>query len=473
MNEMANKNLIDRTLWSLRRAWRDVAGAAKDGDLTRVLHSDLPDADQDLVRQRIALCLSAKGGEVSARGRAADLGRGYLSLNATGRERFLNIVARELGTDRKAVDIAVEAYRTAENDDERAQAEDELRLALESPRKRLFTQFNALPEGIKFLVEMRADLLPLIRKDPALADMDRDLKDLLTSWFDIGFLNLSRIHWQSSAALLEKLIAYEAVHQIQSWDDLKNRLDSDRRCFAFFHPRMPDEPLIFVEVALVTGISDNIHALLDEAAPPQDPHKADTAIFYSISNCQRGLAGVSFGDFLIKRVVDDLAGHFHNLKNFATLSPIPGFRKWLAEASPELVGGLLKPAEADRLKQLSKAADPAAAIQTVLASKGWFENEAATAALEPPLLRLCAHYLLKEKRRDTAKDRVAHFHLSNGARVERINWLGNLSPIGLEQSAGMMVNYRYKLEEIESNHEAYRGSGRIAASTAVRRLLRP
>ncbi len=468
MNEMSNSNLIDRTLWSLRRAWRDVAGAAKDGDLSGILHPDLPEADQDLVRRRIELCVSGTGGEVSARARAADLGRGYLALNALGRERFLRIVANELGTERRTVDIAIEAYRSAGNDDERDRAQSELRQALESPRIKLFTQFNGLPEGIKFLVEMRADLLPLARGDAAMAAMDRDLKQLLATWFDVGFLNLQRIHWQSPAALLEKLIAYEAVHQIRSWDDLKNRLDSDRRCFAFFHPRMPDEPLIFVEVALVTGISDNIHTLLDESMPAEDPHKADTAIFYSISNCQRGLAGVSFGDFLIKRVVDDLTGHFHNLKNFATLSPIPGFMKWLSEAEEAGGAELLKPVEAEKLAQLVDDTK----LTDVLARPDWIQDEALVSLLEAPLLRLCAHYLLNEKRHEYARDRVGHFHLSNGARVERINWRANVSKAGMTQSAGMMVNYRYKLEDIEANHEAYRGKGQVAASTAVKRLLR-
>ena len=211
----------------------------------------------------------------------------------------------------------------------RTAAERALRDALEPPRITLLRQFNALPEGVKFLVDLRAELIDLGRSEPLLAGLGEDLRRLLANWFDIGFLELQRITWESPAALLEKLMAYEAVHEIRGWTDLKNRLEADRRCFAYFHPRMPDEPLIFVEVALVSGMASDVNALLDEAAPVDDPQAADTAIFYSISNCQRGLAGISFGDFLIKRVVDALATELPRLKVFATLSPIPGFRAWL------------------------------------------------------------------------------------------------------------------------------------------------
>ena len=204
----------------------------------------------------------------------------------------------------------------------------------------LLRQFNALPEGVKFLVDRRAELLGIAGQDAALRGLADDLRDLLANWFDIGFLELRRITWESPAALLEKLIAYEAVHEIRGWTDLKNRLEADRRCFAFFHPRMPDEPLIFVEVALVSGIAGNIHALLDEEAPIGNPQTADAAIFYSISNCQKGLVGISFGDFLIKRVADALTAELPRLKTFATLSPLPGFRAWLA-AEAEREGVLL------------------------------------------------------------------------------------------------------------------------------------
>jgi malonyl-CoA decarboxylase len=282
---------------------------------------------------------------------------------------------------------------------------------------------------------------------------------LFTSWFDIGLLTLERIDWGSPAALLEKLIAYEAVHEIQSWTDLKNRLDSDRRCYAFFHPRMPGEPLIFVEVALVAGMADNIQKLLDERAPHVDPATADAAIFYSISNTQTGLRGISFGNFLIKRVVDSLSHELPNLKSFATLSPIPGFRAWLDRQLADGESALLTPA---------KKSD----LQAVLADPAWAQEEAIAGALAPTMRRLCAYYLLQEKSNGQPLDPVARFHLANGARVERLNWLADSSPKGLQESAGLMVNYLYRLVDIETNHEAYVAEGRIAAAPAVKSLLK-
>jgi len=259
------------------------------------------------------------------------------------------------------------------------------------------------------------------------------------------------------------------VHEIRGWTDLKNRLEADRRCFAYFHPRMPDEPLIFVEVALVSGMTAEIQPLLDEAAPIGDPHLADTAIFYSISNCQRGLAGISFGDFLIKRVVDALATELPRLKVFATLSPVPGFRAWLERQSRTAPGDLLLPAERSAIEALAEGVAEAELI-------GLIERHSdprIAAALREPLLRLCARYLVRERAPSgRALDPVAHFHLSNGARVERLNWAGDISPKGLQQSAGIMVNYLYRLGDIEANHEAYRGEGRVVASTQVRNLAR-
>ncbi len=287
------------------------------------------------------------------------------------------------------------------------------------------------------------------------------------SWFDVGFLDLKRITWDAPAALLEKLISYEAVHEIRSWSDLKNRLASDRRCFAFFHPRMPNEPLIFVEVALVSGMADNIQTLLDVDAPGHDPEAADTAIFYSISNAQSGLAGISFGGFLIKRVVDDLAKEFKRLKVFATLSPAPGFRAWLERALE--AEGLLSAAEAKVLAEHAGTADGAEVLRALL--DGPWDDDAKR-LLERPLMRLFARYLLREKHAGRPLDPTARFHLSNGASIGRVNWLADTSPKGRRQSAGMMVNYVYKLDEIEDNHEAFTGAGKIAAAAPVRALLR-
>jgi malonyl-CoA decarboxylase len=462
------ESVFDRTLTNLRSAWREIAESAR-GVLAGAPRPESSAADPDQLRQQMLSCLDGRGGEVTARARAADLGRTYLSLDAEGRERFLQLLAGEFDVDRHEIDRCCNALINASGMDQRAATERALRAALEPPRITLLRQFNALPEGVKFLVDRRAELIDLGQHDQLLASLQEDLKRLLANWFDIGFLELKRITWESPAALLEKLMAYEAVHEIRGWTDLKNRLDADRRCFAFFHPRMPDEPLIFVEVALVAGMTGDVHALLDEAAPIGDPHSADTAIFYSISNCQRGLDGISFGDFLIKRVVDALATELPRLKVFATLSPVPGFRAWLERHSRAASNDLLLPAERSAIEALGEEA-PERDLAALLDRHA---DPRIAAALRDPLIRLCARYLLNERRPSgRALDPVAHFHLSNGARVERLNWLGDTSPKGLQQSAGIMVNYLYRLSEIEANHEAYRGEGRVAASSTIRNLLR-
>jgi malonyl-CoA decarboxylase len=465
------EGVVDRTLTNLRSAWRDIALSAR-GVLVRAPRPELSGDDIARLREQMLSCLDARGGEVTARARAADLGRTFLLLDASGRERFLRLLASEFDVDRTEIDRCCGELARAAEPVQRATAERQLRDALEPPRIKLLRQFNALPEGVKFLVDRRAELLQLGRHDPLLRGLEDDLRRLLANWFDIGFLELRRIGWESPAALLEKLMAYEAVHEIRSWADLKNRLEADRRCFAFFHPRMPDEPLIFVEVALVAGMASNISALLDEAAPVGDPQAADTAIFYSISNCQQGLAGISFGDFLIKRVVDALAADLPRLKVFATLSPVSGFRAWLDRQRNSAPGSLLLPAERAALEALDDGLRETD-LQVLLDRADWHTDPQLSAALREPLLRLCARYLTRERARSgRALDPVAHFHLSNGARVERLNWLGDPSEKGLEQSAGIMVNYLYRLADIEANHEAYRAEARVVASNAVRNLAR-
>jgi malonyl-CoA decarboxylase len=453
-----NTGFLDRTLTQISNAWKDIAGRGK------FVRPDLPDDDRDRLREAMAECLEGRGGEVSARARAADLGRAYLTLDATGRSRFLSLMADDFATDGALVDQAIAAVAGAEDAEARMRAESALSQALVSPRVKLLKQFNGLPQGIKFLVDLRGDLLQIRHTDPALRALDADLKELLRSWFDIGFLKLERITWDAPATLLEKLMAYEAVHEIQSWDDLKNRLDSDRRCFAFFHPHMPNEPLIFVEVALVAGMADNIQALLDEQAPRSDIGNADTAIFYSISNAQLGLSGISFGGFLIKRVVDSLAEEDKNLKKFATLSPIPGFRAWLNDLLEHNDETLLTATEAKALAKHAFMESGNEALRSLLKS-AWHEDDTSVALLKRPLCRLCARYLL-----DAKVDPVARFHLRNGAGIERINWLADISRRGLDDSAGMMVNYLYRLDKIEANHEAFTGEGRINASKAVRAM---
>ncbi len=460
------ESLFDRTFAPLRRALFGASDSETPG-------ATLSDSGIEKLKQQIEDCLGRRGGDVSARAKAADLGHMYLQLGPEGRRRFLLLLAQDYGLDRARVDAAIAALQTVQPDADSSREERLLRAALVHRRVDLLTQFNALPQGVKFLVDMRAEILSLLREEPSLQSLNEDLRELLTSWFDIGFLNLRGMTWHDApAALLEKLMAYEAVHEIRSWDDLKNRLDSDRRCFAFFHPRMPDEPLIFVEVALVSGMADNVQVLLDEHAPEGDPGKADTAIFYSISNAQAGLAKVSLGDFLIKRVVDELRAELPNLKTFATLSPVPGFRAWLTDL---LTRSDERPWSDDQDAALIEAAgldEGRTAIRALLARADWHRDKNLAAVLRPVLEPLAARYLLQEKRGQRALDPVQNFHLSNGARLERINWLGDTSQNGMEGAAGFMVNYLYKLADIEQNHEAYRGRGKITTAAAVRRLLK-
>jgi malonyl-CoA decarboxylase len=449
-------------------AWHDIAESVTSNSRIEPDLSSPDDAER--LREQMAACLEARGGEVSARGRAAALGRTYLELSPSGRRRFLGIVADGFGPDGEAVDNAIAALQSADADD-RPAAQEKLRQALEPPRMRLMTQFNGLPEGVKFLVDLRTDLIEL--SDGAeLKALNDDLRSLLASWFDVGFLELRRITWESPASLLEKLIAYEAVHEIRSWEDLKNRLEADRRLFAFFHPRMPDEPLIFVQVALVNGLAGNVNALLDESAPVNDPAEADTAIFYSITNAQQGLVGISFGGFLIKRVVDELQAEFTKLKTFSTLSPVPGFARWVRRSLNDSAG-LLSDEENATLAEMLVTVDGAAGLERLFDETEWTGDATKCAALEPVVTRLCARYLLLEKNsRGRTRDPVAHFHLTNGARVERLNWLADASAQGLAQSAGMMVNYLYDLSKIEANHESYTGDGKVSASASVNRLLK-
>jgi malonyl-CoA decarboxylase len=471
MSPSAPTGILQRTLVNLRSAWRAISQSARAGEMPS-LRPDLPDEDCVLLLDQMRECLQGRGGEVSARARAAALGQCYLSLNDTGRKRFLELLAIEFAVDRKELYAAAQEIHEIDNAAHGLKAEARLREILTPPRLKLLTQFNSLPEGVKFLVDLRADLLGYAPGNLMLQSLDDDLRGLLASWFDVGFLELKRITWDAPAALLEKLIAYEAVHEIQSWDDLKHRLSPDRRCYAFFHPRMPAEPLIFIEVALVSGMAASIQALLDRQTPKENPQHADTAIFYSISNTQEGLRGVNFGSFLIKRVVDRLVQELPALKAFATLSPIPGLRRYLDTVLADHESDLLTKSEQEAVKALFAADSRKGSLQELLASPDWYLDKQVTQALKGPLMRLCARYLAQEKRNSRALDRVAHFHLSNGARIERINWLGDTSPKGLRHSAGLMVNYRYKLNEIEGNHEAYSASGEVATSASVKRLLK-
>lgn len=463
-------HLRRRTVVGLLRTWRDLAGSARHA-IKGELRPDLPKEDVEHLQKQMQLCLDSHGGEISARAHTAELGRTYLHLNDTGRAKFLKLLASEFDLDHQKLTQLTQAHAEATTLNEKLKLEMELRQALVPPRATILRQFTALPDGFKFLVNMRADLLPLIGKDANLKGLEFDLKSILSSWFDIGLLDLVEITWNSPAALLEKLIEYEAVHRVTSWDDLKNRLDDDRRVFAFFHNKMPLEPLIFVHVALVEGMSDNIQHLLDEESPVLDVKKSDTAIFYSISNAQKGLAGISFGNFLIKRVVSVLTDEMKHIKNFATLSPVPGFRNWLDPQLTKYTEAILQADEISLLRKLTGQDNAAQGLQDLLESD-WSNDKKTAEALKPILLRLCAHYLTEEKKNGKPLDPVASFHLFNGARLERLNWLGDTSAKGMKQSAGIMANYYYKLSEIDDNHEEYASHGKIVAAKGVRSYLR-
>ena len=351
------------------------------------------------------------------------------------------LMSEQFSPDPAKVKVARERYEAALGTPEEAQAEIALRRAVQSPRTRLLQRFAGFPQGMRFLVDLRAELLPQLKSDRRLLALDAELESLLSTWFDVAFLELRPLSWDSPASLVEKLIKYEAVHEIRSWGDAKNRLDSDRRCYAFFHARLPDEPLIFVEVALTTEISASITPLLDEGAAPADLARATTAIFYSISNTQAGLRGVSFGDSLIKRVVETLKAEFPRLKTFATLSPIPGLRQWMTKHAPaSLLAGL--------------------------------DNPLALGPKSPEraqLLAWAARYLGKETDNGKPSDPVTRFHLGNGARVERLNWAADPSPKGVKQSFGLMVNYLYDLKRLDK-HRGMLSQGQIPISGAIEDL---
>ncbi len=461
----ASSTFFDRTLSNISTVWKGIASLGRDNHAL-AFSRDLPESEHPLLLEKILECLEGKGGEVSARSRAAALGEMYLGLSEAGKRQFLKVLAHNFGVDHDEIKALSDSLGSDHTVGELFTFEQSLRSLLAPPYLTLLTQFNALPQGVKFLVDMRTDLLRCKRDSPQLEMMDDVLRVRLSIWFDIGFLELRRITWDAPASLLEKLVHYEAVHKIGSWKDLKNRLEDDRRCFAYFHPRIPDEPLIFVWVALVPSISDNVADLLDIESTRCDPNEVSTAIFYSISNTQTGLQRVSLGNFLIKRVVDQLLLEFPHLKTFSTLSPVPGFAKWLRQKMASNDETLLLEAEQKMLQDHSAGADLLSSLKTTR----WHKDEALRNVLETPMTRLCAHYLVNEIHRKRALDPVANFHLTNGALIERINWLGDMSRKGLGDSYGLMVNYLYKLDEIEKNHENYRESQKIATSKQVRAL---
>ena len=391
-------------------------------------------------------------GEASGTAMAREVLDFYHELDAGARLEFFQELARHYGPDREKLAEAIAAWREQPSDDDAS----DLHFASEPRRQELFRRLNRAPGGTGELVQMRADLLDLLKGRGELAALDRDVVHLLSSWFNRGFLVLRRIDWSTPANVLEQIIRYEAVHEIRDWNDLRRRIDlADRRCYAFFHPAMPDAPLIFVEVALTETIPSAIAPLLAEQRELTPIERARTAVFYSISNTQRGLGGISFGSFLIKQVAEELQRELPKLDTFVTLSPVPGFMPWLQQASDVPVS------------------DEERALLENLDKSDWFENAEVTSQLRAVLEPLAAHYFLKARTpKGRLIDSVARFHLGNGARLERIDWLGDLSPKGMRESAGIMVNYLYRLDDIEKNHEAYANEGEVVASSAVKKLLK-
>ncbi len=386
--------------------------------------------------------LLSERAEVSGRRLAVEALGMYSRLQGDALEHFLDLLGKVFAPDEHRIDEAIDAYRAHSGDDALA----ELQMAIESPRLELFRRLNVAPMATGALIDLRRKVRDTLNEHPERSGIDRDLAHLFRSWFNRGFLVLQQIDWRSSAVILEKLIAYEAVHQIRDWNDLRRRLQADRRCYAFFHPALPDEPLIFVEVALTRGMAGRVQPLLDAAAPVGDVRRANAAIFYSITNCQPGLHGISFGNSLIKQVVEDLGRDLPGIRVFASLSPMPGFCRWVKTEGSSI---RLSPELQQYLRELETADSAAAAVPS---------------ALKPEVLHLGARYLLLAKDQRRPVDAVARFHLANGARAERLNWMADASDQGLRQSLGLMVNYRYIVPDLERNHEAFIRDGKIAAS---------
>jgi malonyl-CoA decarboxylase len=431
--------------------WRDQVGSIADRgrEILRLATGKRAPEPGDLARR-----LLAQRGEASGLALAQDLARLIRGMTPEALIQFLQVLAREFVGDKAAIEKAVAQWQRQPDD----AALSALRQAVESPRQELFRRLNMAPDGTATLVELRRCLLELLPQHPELRAIDEDMRHLLASWFNRGFLGLERIDWNTPASVLEKLIRYEAVHEIDGWDDLRLRLAADRRCFGFFHPAMPDEPLIFVEVALLSGMADAIQPLIATDRTIGEPQAADTAIFYSISNCQDGLRGISFGNFLIKQVVSELQAELPNIKTFATLSPIPGLRRAVQDKeafSPARLEALLGE-EAWRLLRYNGYVDPIAGIDGLLN-----EGEALPPAAQKGLQRLALAYLTQCRRGNGVSDPVGHFHLSNGARLERINIAADLSSKGLQQSFGAMVNYLYEPRSLEENHELYVDTGEV------------
>jgi malonyl-CoA decarboxylase len=423
----------------------------------KLLSASPRDDGADAVAAMEALCetLISSRGEASGMALATDVLSYWNRLDEDRQRAFMQVLLDHFGPKSERLEKAIDAYRKEPT----PAALLELHVAAEPRRQELIRRFNLAPNGIATLVRMRETLLKLKADNPDLEAVDADFAHLFSSWFNRGFLMLKPISWSTPADILEKIIRYEAVHHIGGWDELRLRLaPEDRRCFAFFHPQLADDPLIFVEVALTRDIPGTIADLLREDRVPIKAADATTAVFYSISNCQDGLRGISFGNFLIKQVVEDLKRDLPKLDTFVTLSPVPGFADWLARERRAEASDFLSAADKAKL--------------AVLDQEGWADDEELAARVQPVMTAAAAWYFLKARNsRGRVVDPVARFHLGNGARLERINFLGDRSPRAMRQSHGLMVNYLYKLDDIEKNHEAFAGRSEVVASQPIRKLV--
>jgi malonyl-CoA decarboxylase len=394
-------------------------------------------------------------GEASGVALAQDILARYAELTTGPRIAFFETLATTFGADRAEVDQAIAAWRQSPSDETAA----ELHFASEPRRLELFRRLNLAPGGTAALVRMREQLLDAMDHRDELRVVDNDFVHLFSSWFNRGFLVLRRIDWSTSAAILEKIIRYEAVHEISDWADLRRRIDPpDRRCYAFFHPALVDEPLIFVEVALTRDIPAAIAPILSDKREAVELPRATTAVFYSITNCQRGLAGVTFGHFLIKQVVEEVSREMSRVDTFVTLSPAPNFAEWLKRERSNAGSAALDDDDREALAALDQ--------------DGWWRTPEIAERIREPVLRAAAWYYVRARNaRGLPVDAVARFHLGNGARLERLDWLADTSERALKQSYGLMVNYLYDLDYIERNHEAYAQQRAIVAASAVSRLV--
>lgn len=406
--------------------------------------------------------LSARG-EANAQSMAIKLIHSYEHLDKRSQTDFFHYLSSEFNPDPALVMDAANRYSTERNESSLIH----LFQTVEPPRQELLRRVNRAPAGTATILKMRQTLLSYLKEHPAFRATDADMHHLLSSWFNPGFLELQQITWNSPAQLLEKIIEHESVHAIDGWDDLRRRLQPDRRCFAFFHPQLPGEPLIFVEVALVPGIAKDIGGLINKQAPVGEPKSFKAAIFYSISNCQPGLKGVSLGNFLIKRVAQKLIEEIPSLKTFCTLSPIPGFTQWL-DAGARLPEDKLSPAQQRKWQEALKSLSISSIGWAERLKSGW-HPERSDESEKAALVRLCALYLM-HKTPEAGGDAVGKFHLSNGATLHQINWGGDLSKKGLQQSGGLMVNYLYELDKVEEQHEAF-SNKTVCYSRAVEKLV--